>query len=709
MRLFPALRSDGTTVPYPAYTLEDIPLQNVSRETFQKGKGDDRIIVSNNICTFDIETTSYKTSDGVKGFMYIWQFCINGVCVYGRKWEEFSQLLKLLVEYTGANLIIYVHNLSFEFQFIRQLLLNTYEHVEVFAPQKRKPLTVRTDAIELRCSYKLSNMSLEKACKNELGCEYLKAVGDLDYSIYRTCDTELSDEEFGYCMTDVLCLYSYIKAKLHNDNDTLKTIPLTSTGYVRRDCRKACKNSKEYQKLYSRLTVSEPVYKLLKEAGRGGDTSSNRYLTGEIIADVDSFDVKSSYPYQMLTQEFPMSRFYAYGGVSDLEEFISLYKEYALLFRVTFEGLKALPDAIDLYLTVDKANASSGKVVNSNGRVLSAQYINYTLTEIDWAIVERSYTWDSISVTDMHYAKKALLPKELREVILEYFRQKCELGYERGKRDEDSEEYANLNYLYMKSKNKLNGIFGMTYTDIVRSIITIDEGGKWNEKRPDKISDSIVDYYANRNNFLYYPWGVWTTAHARLHLNNLITLIGESSIYWDTDSDKAQVTPKILGKIKIANERIQSICEAQGAYIDMPYGREYLGIYEHETVKGAYRRFKTLGSKKYAYEDCHGKLHVTISGVNKSKGATELAKLENFQPGFIFREAGGNTLYYNNEPWSKQVHGDSTFYSGDNIGITDSTYMLGVTREYAEILGLDLYVKGGKIHSLTDNAEYVTI
>lgn len=703
MRLFPALRSDGTSVQYPAYTIDDFPLENVSRETFQKRVKEDRITYSNSICTFDIETTSYRTVDGVSGFMYIWQFCIDGVCIYGRHWSEFSTLLRMLREYTDAKLIIYVHNLSFEFQFIRQLLLHMYGEIEVFATQKRKPLTVRTSDVELRCSYKLSNMTLAKACQNEIGCEYHKAVGDLDYSVYRTCDSNLNDLEFGYCMSDVLCLYSYIKAKLANDHDTLKTIPLTSTGYVRRDCRKACKASDSYQKLYSRMTISEAVYKLLKEAGRGGDTSSNRFLTGEMISNVDSFDVKSSYPYQMLTQEYPMSRFYSYGKVEDLDEFIALHQEHALLFRVTFEGLEALPDTVDLYLTVDKANASAGKVVNCNGRVFSAAYINYTLTEMDWKIVETSYTWKSISVSDMHYAKKALLPEELRAVILSYFRSKCELGFKRDKYDEDSPEYANLNYLYAKSKNKLNGIFGMTYTDIVRNIITIDEGGIWYEKLPDKISDAIDDYYNNRNNFLYYAWGIWTTAYARVHLHHLIRLIGETSIYWDTDSDKAQVTPEILANIKEANKEIQNICDRTGAYVDMPYGREYLGIYEHETSNGAYRRFKTLGAKKYAYEDYRGHLHVTVSGVNKSKGASELGDLENFVPGFIFREAGGITLYYNRAPWRKETHNGASFYTGDNIGITDSTYMLGVTKEYAEILCLDMYVKDGKVHRLDKN------
>ena len=225
----------------------------------------------------------------------------------------------------------------------------------------------------------------------------------------------------------------------------------------------------------------------------------------------------------------------------------------------------------------------------------------------------------------------------------------------------------------------------------------------WDEKRPDKISDALAEYRRNRNNFLYYPWGVWTTAYARMHLHSLINIIGETSIYWDTDSDKANVTPEILKAIEEANEKIRRICDDRGAYVDMPYGREYLGIYEHETSKGAYRRFKTLGAKKYAYEDHTGKLHLTVSGVNKTHGAAELESLENFKPGFVFHRAGGLTLHYNHAPLSTtMIEGTNytlgkPFLTGDNIGMEDSTYMLGVTQEYAEMLGLNIYVKNRKV------------
>lgn len=691
MRYFTVPTKDSTTIQYPAYTISDFPISSITASTFTKGKGENARVYSDAIATFDIETTSYRTTQTVSGFMYIWQFCINSICIYGRTWQEFAELLRLLHNHLDSILIIYVHNLSFEFQFIRQLLLRQYETLEVFAPQKRKPLTVRTEHLEFRCSYRLSNMSLEKACLNELNCNYIKASGDLDYTIYRDATTPLTDKEFSYALTDVLCLYSYIRAKLQNDGDTLKSIPLTSTGYVRRDCRKACMSSSRYKALYSRLTLSTPVYTLLKEAGRGGDTSSNRFLTGQMISNVDSFDATSSYPYQLLTQKFPMSRFYSYGTVPDMDTFERLCSEYCVLFRATFENLRAKPDAVDLYLSVDKANAYT-HITNCNGRVYTADCINYTLTEIDWNIIKSAYTYTSVSITDVYYAKKDYIPIEIRKVILSYFTDKCNIGYEIDKLEAQGKTEDNLSYLYTKSKNKINSIFGMMYTDIIRNNITLDSEGEWHEEAPD-ITAAINDHTRNRNNFLFYPWGVWTTAHGRNHLHTLISIIGESSIYWDTDSNKAQITPSILSKIEDINNTIKTLCDERGAYVDMPYGREYLGIFKHETSKGSYTRFKTLGSKKYAYEDHNGKLHVTISGVNKRLGSVELSTLDNFSPGFLFQRAGGKTLHYNTSPFNWST-------GGDNIGMEDSTYLLGVTREFAEILGLNVYTKNGELHSI---------
>ena len=196
------------------------------------------------VCAFDIETTTiheeecnYFHSDF--GFMYIWQFCIGQTICVGRTWDEYREFLDNLKEILGVDwrtrLVVYVHNLQFEFQFLR----NFFKVEKVFARHKRDVIYAVVEDIEYRCSYALSNMSLDRFLKNSKGVENFKLNGDdFNYRIKRYPDTPLTKEEMEYCVVDVLGLCQAIKSKL--DEDTLCTIPMTSTGYIRREFREAC-------------------------------------------------------------------------------------------------------------------------------------------------------------------------------------------------------------------------------------------------------------------------------------------------------------------------------------------------------------------------------------------------------------------------------------------------------------------------------------
>ena len=56
--------------------------------------------------TFDIESsmvlndarTLTKDTPQYDGFMYIWQFCIEGVVIFGRTWDEYQALLEYLTK-----------------------------------------------------------------------------------------------------------------------------------------------------------------------------------------------------------------------------------------------------------------------------------------------------------------------------------------------------------------------------------------------------------------------------------------------------------------------------------------------------------------------------------------------------------------------------------------------------------------------------------
>ena len=83
---------------------------------------------------------------------------------------------------------VYIHNLSYEFQFIRKW----FNWSKVFAIDKRKPVRASTkDGIEFRCSYILSGYSL----RNLPTKKYAKLDGDLEYNKLRLPSSKITDDE----------------------------------------------------------------------------------------------------------------------------------------------------------------------------------------------------------------------------------------------------------------------------------------------------------------------------------------------------------------------------------------------------------------------------------------------------------------------------------------------------------------------------------
>lgn len=623
------------------------------------------------------------------GFMYHWQICLDGYVCTGRYWSEFVTFFNRIVELLKLDeknrLVIYVHNLSYEHQFMRNFLRKYFGGYTIFAPQERKPIRIACkNGIEFRCSYKLTNMTLAKATMKELGVKYIKADGDLDYSLLRTPETEMNDKEFGYCVSDVLSLWDFIGCRLRNDKDNLESIPMTSTGYVRRCTRKECKKDKDYRdKVFYKTRMTEDVFILLNEAARGGNTHANRYLAGKLLKLADSYDVSSSYPAQMvLHDDFPMGKFQPYGNPDTLAEFERLTDQYACIFRITITKPKCKGFVPMPYIPTAKCLKRAGRCIFDNGRILSCDgYITMSVTEVDYRIIKSQYDYDDIYITDLYISERGPLPEPIRRVVMEYFTQKCTLKYD-GDHCVESEKEM-IDYLYGKKKNELNGIFGMAYTSPVRDIITEADDGSWTTT-PANIAEALNKFYNSRNSFLCYAWGVYVCAFGREWLERLINAAGDTCAYCDTDSAKGYDLNEEA--IECLNAKIRQRCEEVGGYVDYKGIRYYLGVYEKETAKEQYQEFITLGAKKYAYTDSKG-LHLTVAGVNKKEGAKEMKTINNFKVGFVFRRAGGKTLYYNDETdiYNITVEG-CTFETSSNIGMVESTYTLGITGDYADLI-----------------------
>lgn len=153
----------------------------------------------------------------------------------------------------------------------------------------------------------------------------------------------------------------------------------------------------------------------------------------------------------------------------------------------------------------------------------------------------------------------------------------------------------------------------------------------------------------------------------------------DNMLYIDTDSIK------FIGNYDHIFEKINnSLRHDEYSALDTKGVRHYLGVFEKEQNM---KRFSTMGAKKYCYEDMQGKLHITISGVNKRLGAQELGSIENFKEGFIFRKAGGLTSVYNDNPdiTSVKIKGH-TVPIISNVALFPSTYELGLTPEYSRLI-----------------------
>ena len=119
--------------------------------------------------SFDIDTSSFYNNDEKVAIMYEWTFGINGLVIIGRTWKQFILMMKYICNYLVTDpkhrLVCYIHNLGYEFQFMRRY----FEWHKIFALEERRPIYALTDSgIEFRCSYLLSGYSLAKLGENLL-------------------------------------------------------------------------------------------------------------------------------------------------------------------------------------------------------------------------------------------------------------------------------------------------------------------------------------------------------------------------------------------------------------------------------------------------------------------------------------------------------------------------------------------------------------
>lgn len=675
---------------FKVYTIQTFPYQEFAESIKLKNKSiRSKTFYFDSINTFDTETTTYQDHGQDKGFMYIWGFCLNGYLVYGNYGSELADFLYKIKQFLGIDekrkFIIYCHNYAFDWQFTNQFITRRLGFPKIFATDPRRILKCSWDGIEFRCSYKLTNMSLDKFTKFEIGCTRQKLVGELDYKKFRTpANFNYDNREWAYFLGDLLSLADGLECKMKNEGDNLLTIPLTSTGYIRNYLRDCCFSDHEYKRWFRKLGMSEKVYNMTKLELKGGDTHENRFYQNILMDDdnIRSFDYKSHYPFAIVMfGGYPVSKFCNYGIPDSLEEFESLLRRRCCLFFVTFENIRIKAYNPISCISISKIINKVSVDIVDNGRLISGTGITLCCNELDWEDIVDNYEFDKFIIRDLQVAKKGYLPKVYRDAVFNLFLEKCKLEEKKKK----NQEFA---YLYSKYKNKLNSTYGCFLTDICHNDITFNyETLEWESEVKD-VQEQLDKYFSNYNSFLFYPQGAYVTSFSRLRLHRLIKCCNKP-FYWDTDSCKGSEWD--FEKLEQLNNETKEALEREGYVADINGKKFYLGIAEEEPPM---LRFKGMGAKKYAYETMDGKLHTTIAGVNKSKGAKELeAKggLEAFNDGFKFIEAGSICAKYNDEPIHIECINGEEFEVASNIALVPTTYTLSRPDDYLKRANFTIY------------------
>ena len=621
-------------------------------------------IYNNAIIMLDTETSKKSNRDGESNHIVAFTISIRykheNICtLWGRKPSELIECLGLLIRtMQGDHTIIYVHNLAYDWVFIRKYLFDVYGHpIKQLNTKSHYPIRIEFECgLILKDSLILSQKSLDKWA-SDMGVEHQKAVGKWDYDRIRSQHEDYTDDELEYIEHDTLAGVECIDALMTQLHHRIYAMPYTATGIVREEARKIGKQFRAHEE-FEKITPDFNVYLLMEQCFHGGFTHANRYIIGEVKNGVKCYDFASSYPFVMLTEKYPMHRFKPYKRMCRPEDLIKNIDKYAFITKLIMIKPRLKDEHDPMPVLQYSKLTKSINAITDNGRVLCAGYVEIYVTEISLRMINSQYTYERALCIENYYAKKDYLPRWFTDYIFKLFRDKSEL-----------KGLDPLNYLL--SKAKLNSCFGMCVQKAIQDDIEeLYEGNEYhtisnyNEENYEK-------YRQSRSRFLPFQWGTWVTEYAMQNVHLLGAMCDE---WYYTDTDSVFGAGWDEEKLGAYNEMCRKKLTDNGYGSIEVNGRTYtLGVAELDKICD---EFKTLGAKRYAYRSDDGELHITVAGVPK-KGAVCLQNdLSRFQKGFLFDGVSTgkkqHKYIYVDEPYVDD-EGNET---ADSIDLSPCDYLL---------------------------------
>lgn len=673
-----------------AYSVNEYRPQTVAFKSIQRNHK--YIDFSTSYMTLDTETSHINDEDS---WIYQWAVKFRGSYIYGRRPSEIIALLQKLAEYYELNderrIICYIHNASYDIQYLKHFLARYDPRIKILAIDNHSMLQIDVFGFRIICSYKLSNMSLAKLSES-YAKKYIKAAGEIDYTVVRYQDSELGDKDWYYMFSDVASQHDGIRGYIHTMGYKYAfECPITSTGFVRTACRKSALAEEGYREKFEASALKLDEYELCRQAFMGGVTIQSFIYAGVTIRSdkLRHKDFTSSYPARQMCNYMPVGAPMKYGDINDMQTFRVLLDKYCCVFVLELTEVHIKQGITAPYIPNSKL-IDSDDVLKINGKVVYAKRLKIAVCELDFAIIESQYTYKNIRVGNMLLFERGAAPKWLQNEVMYYFKNKCEL---KGIDDE----------LYSKSKAFLNSIYGMTATAILRQVFQLDSDmiiTKQKDKDEEAKQKALTKYYKSYNSFMPYQLAVYTTAWARYALFEMIENVGyDNFIYCDTDSAFYLETPENKERMEAYAQSCRDNAIKHGAYI----GNKYLG---EPTDEAPIRAFRGLHAKCYAMEEYDKDtgdyvLKVTIAGIPKKAtkfidgkpvtmtNAQELGDIDNLVDGFKFKHCGGTRAIYNERPIEiKDINGHKTELASnviidsiekeinDTMGVVDDDGML---------------------------------
>ena len=649
--------------------------------------------INNIIIMADTETSKKNPSkEGAHNANHVvaWTITLHAerhtiATLYGTRPSEIIECMTRIHDsMQGDETLFFIHNLGYDWQFLRLFCFREWGTPEKQLNTKpHYPIRIEFEnGIIFRDSLILAQRTLEKWAK-ELCVTHQKAVGKWDYDKIRNQGGKFTADELEYIEYDTLAGVECLQVMCDKLDVYIFDLPYTATGIVRRECIKIGKKHGA-KRVFNSIVPPFEVQQILEKVFHGGYTHANRSIIGYILHDRECNDFVSSYLYVMLAFKFPMEKF-GEVPIDNIDHILDTAEDHAYLIKLCMANVKLKRNVPMPVLQFSKTLERYG-VVMDNGRILTADYIEIYVTEIDLKLIVKQYSFD-YKIDICYTAIKDYLPRWFTDFIYDKFKTKCAL-----KHDPDHAKYS-------LAKGAANSCYGMTVQrpvdDDIDELYSYDEMVKEGKSF---VIDQIKDreelekryqqkYVDNKNKILPYQWGCWVTAYA---MENLFKL-GEMYEEWDySDTDSVYGLNPDYDLIRKFNEECTAKLKANG-YDPVNVNGElfYLGTAEHVPLKDDYSEFTTQGAKRYCgrcKED--NALHITVAGVPKT-GYQELDDdIKNFRKGKIFHGTVTGKLQhqYIYEP---EIYIDENGNeTGDSIDLTPSDYTLDNT-ELMDLDGVD--------------------